>query len=151
MARSINRVQLLGNLGHSPDLKATQDGTPVANFSVATSESWKGKDGNKQETVEWHRIVCWRKLAEIAGQYLHKGSKVYVDGKLQTRSWEKDGVKHFTTEIVATEIVMLDSRQNNGDPGPQEPPVQRQTRAEESDRQDAPDNDQIFGEDGLPF
>lgn len=124
MARSLNRVQLLGNLGHSPDVKYTPDGTPVANFTMATSESWKDKNGDKQERTEWHRVVLWRKLAEIAGQYLKKGSKVYVSGKLQTRSWEKDGVKHFTTEIVADEIIMLDGRQDDGDPGPaaQEPP-----------------------------
>jgi len=106
----VNKTIIIGRLGKDPELKYTQDGVPVANFSVATSETWKDKEGKKQESTEWHRIVAWRKLAEICGKYLHKGSQVYLEGKLQTRKYEKDGQDHYTTEIVAFNMVMLDSR-----------------------------------------
>ena len=101
----INKVILVGNLGQDPEVRYTQDGTAVATFSIATSESWKDKTtGDKKERTEWHRIVAWRKLGEICGEYLSKGRQVYVEGKLQTRSWEKDGVTRYTTEVVATDV-----------------------------------------------
>ena len=104
----VNKVILIGNLGNDPDLRYTPSGVAVANFSIATSERWNDKDGKPQERTEWHRIVAWRKLAEIAGEYLKKGKQVYVEGKLQTRSWEdKEGAKRYTTEIVADNIQML--------------------------------------------
>ena len=100
MSRSLNKVQLIGNLGKDPELKYTPSGVAVATFSIATSESWKDQEGNQQEKTEWHNIVAWRKLAEICGEYLKKGKKVYLEGKLQTRNYEKDGIKRYVTEIV---------------------------------------------------
>ena len=110
---SLNKVMLIGNLGKDPELKYTSAGVAVATFSMATSESWKDADGNKQEKTEWHNIVVWRKLAEIVGEYLKKGSKIYIEGKLQTRSYEKDGIKKYITEIVAHEMVMLDGKKES--------------------------------------
>ncbi len=114
MSRSLNKVQLIGNLGKDPELKYTPSGVAVATFSIATSESWKDADGNQQEKTEWHNIVAWRKLAEICGEYLKKGKKVYLEGKLQTRNYEKDGVKRYVTEIVADQLIMLDGGSGTG-------------------------------------
>ena len=123
----VNKVVLIGNLGADPEVRYTPDGVPVANFNLATSESWNDRNtGDKQERTEWHRLVLWRKLAEIAGQYLKKGSKIYVEGKLQTRSWDdQSGQKRYTTEVVVNDMQMLDSRGDGGgsgavsrDPGP---------------------------------
>ena len=115
---SVNKVILIGNLGSDPELKYTPSGAAVTNFNVATNEVWNDKDGNKQERTEWHRVVLWRKLAEIAGEYLKKGSKVYIEGRLQTRSWEdKDGVKRYITEVVADNMTMLDSKSEGGSSG----------------------------------
>ena len=112
---SVNKVILIGNLGSDPELKYTPSGAAVTNFNVATNEIWNDKDGNKQERTEWHRVVLWRKLAEIAGEYLKKGSKVYLEGRLQTLSWEdKDGVKRYTTEVVADNMTMLDAKSEGG-------------------------------------
>ena len=113
MSRSLNKVSLIGNLGKDPELKYTPSGVAVATFSIATSESWKDKDGNAQEKTEWHNIVAWRKLAEICGEYLKKGKKVYIEGKLQTRNYEKDGIKRYVTEIVADQLIMFDSGGGN--------------------------------------
>ncbi len=107
MARGLNKVTLIGNLGKDPELKYTNTGVAVATFSLATSDSWKDQEGNMQERTEWHNIVAWRKLAEICGQYLKKGSQVYIEGKIQTRSYEKDGVKKYMTEIIADQLLML--------------------------------------------
>ena len=114
MSRSLNKVQLIGNLGKDPELKYTPSGVAVATFSIATSESWKDQEGNQQEKTEWHNIVAWRKLAEICGEYLKKGKKVYLEGKLQTRNYEKDGVKRYVTEIVADQLIMLDGGGQGG-------------------------------------
>ncbi len=106
----VNKVILIGNLGGAPELRYTPSGKAVASFRIATSEQWTGKSGEKEERTEWHRIVAWGRLGEICGEYLRKGSKVYVEGKLQTRSWEdKEGTKRFTTEIIASTMQMLDS------------------------------------------
>lgn len=132
---SINKVILIGNLGKDPEVRYTTDGTAVATFSIATSDEWKDKDsGEKKERTEWHRIVAWRRLGEICGEYLSKGRQVYVEGKLQTRSWEKDGVTRYTTEIVASAVQFLGGRDGNDGsrssadaPGPHtsmEPPYQ---------------------------
>ena len=103
---------LIGNLGSDPELRFTPSGVQVANFSLATTESWTDKSGERQERAEWHRIVLWRRLAEVAGQYLKKGSKIYIEGKLQTRSWEdQNGQKRYTTEVVANSMEMLDGGQ----------------------------------------
>ncbi|MDG2061220.1 MAG: single-stranded DNA-binding protein [SAR86 cluster bacterium] len=112
MARSgINKVILVGNLGQDPEVKFTAGGAAVTTLSIATSESWKDKEtGNDQEKTEWHRVVLWRRLAEIAGEYLKKGSKIYIEGQLQTRSWEQEGQKRYTTEVVARDMQFLDSK-----------------------------------------
>ena len=118
MARGINKVILIGNLGSDPEVRYTPDGVPVANFSLATNESWNDKDGQRQERTEWHRLVLWRRQAEVAQQYLKKGSKIYVEGKLQTRSWDdQSGQKRYTTEIVVNDMQMLDSRGEGGGSG----------------------------------
>lgn len=104
---SVNKVILLGRIGKTPEIKYTPNGSAVANFSVATSESWKDKSGDKKEKTEWHNIVVWGKLAEIVGKYMDKGTEVYIEGKLQTRSWEdKNGTKRYTTEILAETVQM---------------------------------------------
>jgi single-strand DNA-binding protein len=110
---SVNKVILIGNLGRDPETRYMPDGTATTSFSVATTESWKDKSGDKQEKTEWHRISTFRKLAEICREYLKKGSQVYIEGKLQTRKWtDKDGAEKYTTEIIADEMKMLGSRQN---------------------------------------
>jgi single-strand DNA-binding protein len=109
MAKSLNKVMLIGNLGKDPELRYTTSGVAVATFSIATSESWKDQDGNLQERTEWHNIVVWRKLAEICGEWLKKGKRVYIEGRIQTRSYDdKNGVKKYVTEIVADDMIMLD-------------------------------------------
>ena len=114
----INKAILIGNLGADPEVRYTQSGTAVASFNVATSERWKGQDGQMQEQTEWHRVVAWAKLAEICGEYLHKGSKVYVEGKIQTRKWQdKDGVDRYTTEIIARDMKMLSPKGEGGRQG----------------------------------
>ena len=112
MARSgVNKVILVGNLGQDPEVKYTAGGAAVTTLSLATSESWKDKDsGQDQERTEWHRVVLWRRLAEIAGEYLKKGSKVYIEGQLQTRKWEQDGQTRYTTEVIGRDMRFLDSR-----------------------------------------
>ncbi|MDX1537281.1 single-stranded DNA-binding protein [Arsukibacterium sp.] len=112
MARGINKVILIGNLGADPEVRYMPQGGAVANMTLATSESWTDKNTNeKKEQTEWHRVVIYQRLAEIAGEYLRKGSKVYIEGKLKTRKWtDKDGVERYTTEIVANELQMLDGR-----------------------------------------
>jgi single-strand DNA-binding protein len=107
----VNKVIIIGHLGRDPEMKYTPSGVPVANFSIATSETWKDKNtGEKQEKTEWHRIVAWNRLAEICGEYLKKGSQVYLEGKLQTRSWDKDGETRYATEIVAQSMQMLGAK-----------------------------------------
>ncbi len=114
--RGVNKVILIGNLGRDPEIRYTRDGTAVANLNLATSDSWKDSQGQRQERTEWHRVVAWDKLAEIAKEYLAKGKQVYIEGRLQTRSWEdKDGHKRYTTEVRADQMVMLGGR--GGDDG----------------------------------
>jgi single-strand DNA-binding protein len=122
----INKAILIGNLGADPEMRYTQSGTAVANFNIATTETWV-KDGNKEERTEWHRIVAFARLGEICGEYLSKGSKVYIEGRIQTRQWDdKDGVKRYTTEIVAREMKMLSPKNQGSQDGSfshEEPPV----------------------------
>lgn len=112
MARGgVNKVILIGNVGADPELRYTAGGTAVSNFNIATNENWTDSSGERQERTEWHRIVVWGRLAEICNQYLRKGGKVFIEGRLQTRSWEtQDGQKRYTTEVVARDMQMLDSR-----------------------------------------
>ncbi len=117
MAKSLNKVMLIGNLGKDPELRYTTSGVAVATFSLATNESWKDQDGNQQERTEWHNIVAWRKLAEICGEWLKKGKKVYIEGRIQTRSYDdkNTGTKKYITEIVADNMIMLDGGQGRQD------------------------------------
>ncbi len=116
MARGINKVILIGNLGQDPEVRYTAGGTAVANVSIATSESWKDKQtGEQQEHTEWHRVVLFARRAEVAGEYLKKGSKVYIEGRLQTRKWQdQSGNDRYSTEVVANDLQMLDSRGGGG-------------------------------------
>lgn len=126
---SVNKVIIVGNLGADPETRYLPSGDPVTNLRVATTDSWKDKEtGEKKETTEWHRIVLFRKLAEVAGQYLKKGSQVYIEGRIRTRKWQdKDGQERYTTEIEAEEMKMLGSRQTqgsgDGDSSRQQPPA----------------------------
>ena len=119
MSNGLNKVLIIGNLGADPDVKFTQAGSPVANLSIATTERWKDKSsGEQKEKVEWHRVVLFNRLAEIAQEYLKKGSQIYVEGKLQTRSWEDDkGEKKYTTEVIARELTMLGSKSSSSEAG----------------------------------
>lgn len=112
MARSLNRVTLIGNLGKDPDVKYTPSGTPVAKFSLATNERYKDKSGEWQDRTEWHNLVAWQRMAEIVGEYAKKGTKVYVEGRLQTSSWEdkQSGEKKYRTEIVVQDLMLLSGR-----------------------------------------
>ena len=113
MARGVNKVILVGNLGRDPETRYTQNGSAVTQFSIATSDSWRDKStGEQQDRTEWHNIVCFARLAEIAGEYLKKGSKVYKEGSLRTSNWEQEGQKRYRTEVMARELQMLDSRAN---------------------------------------
>ena len=118
MARGINKVILIGNLGRDPEMRYTQNQQPIANLRLATSDSWTDRATNeRRERTEWHTVVCFARLAEICGEYLRKGSKVYIEGRLQTRSWDgQDGQTRYATEVVAREMQMLDSR-GGGDGG----------------------------------
>ena len=125
MSRGVNKVILVGNLGQDPETRYMPNGDPVTNCSVATSESWKDKAGEQQTRTEWHRIVFYRKLAEIAGKYLTKGSQVYIEGSIRTRKWQNnEGQDVYTTEIIAREMQMLGSR-GDGQQRPQERPKQQ--------------------------
>lgn len=125
----VNKVILIGNLGKDPEVRHLENGAVVANFSIATTESYKDKNGNKVDNTEWHSIVAWRGLAEVAEKYLKKGSSVFLEGKLKTRSWEKDNITRYTTEVVIDNLVMLgnkskgdnNSQNNNGYQNQQEP------------------------------
>ena len=123
MSKGINKAIILGNLGQDPDIKYTAAGAAVTNISVATTDSWKDKQsGEKQDRTEWHRIVFFGKLAEIAGEYLRKGSQVYVEGRIQTRKWQdKEGNDRYTTEIVGNDMQMLGGRGNAGASAPSQP------------------------------
>jgi len=112
---SVNKVILMGNLGKDPEVRFMPNGDAVCNFSIATTDKWKDKNGEKQERTEWHNIVMYRKLAEIAGEYLKKGRPVFIEGRLQTRKWQtKEGQDRYTTEIIAESMKMLDGRDNVG-------------------------------------
>ena len=147
---SVNKVLLIGRLGSNPEIRYTNTGTAVANFNLATSENWNDKSGQRQERTEWHRVVVWGKLAELCEKYLSKGRQCFVEGRLQTRSWDdKDGNKKYTTEIVATTVQFL------GGPSAQQGQGQQQG-ANESFGGDMPaapvdNNASSFTEDEIPF
>jgi len=160
MARGINKVILIGNLGRDPQTRYTQGGAAVTNFSIATSESWKDKQsGEQQERTEWHNIVCFARLGEIAGEYLRKGSKVYIEGRLQTRKWQdKEGHDRYSTEIIANDMQMLDGRGGAGDVADAPPRQMGERKAARSDSRAEPQYDSSatsdFGDDiddDIPF
>jgi single-strand DNA-binding protein len=115
--KSLNRVQLIGNLGKDPEVKYTPKGTPVAKLTIATNERFKDKAGEWQDRAEWHNVVLWQRLAEIAGEYLKKGGKVYIEGRLETRSWDdkQTGQKKYMTEVIATDLILLGSILHSGE------------------------------------
>lgn len=147
---SVNKVLLIGRLGNNPEIRYTNTGTAVANFNLATSESWNDKTGQKQERTEWHRVVVWGKLAELCEKYLAKGRQCFVEGRLQTRSWDdKDGNKRYTTEIVANTVQFL------GGPNAQGPQasagMSNGMHEPAGDMPMAPAQDSAFTEDEIPF
>jgi single-strand DNA-binding protein len=146
MARSgINKVIIVGNLGQDPEIKYTAGGAAVTTLSIATSDSWKDKEsGMDQERTEWHRVVLWRRLAEIAGEYLKKGSKVYIEGQLQTRKWEQEGQTRYTTEIIARDMQFLDSRGNSNTSS-----TQKSSEMDDQSASDVPDS--AIEDDDIPF
>ena len=146
MARSgINKVIIVGNLGQDPEIKYTAGGAAVTTLSIATSDSWKDKDsGMDQERTEWHRVVLWRRLAEIAGEYLKKGSKVYIEGQLQTRKWEQEGQTRYTTEIIARDMQFLDSRGSSN-------ASSTQKNSEMNDQSEADVPDSAIEDEDIPF
>lgn len=140
---SVNKVMLIGNLGADPDVRDTAAGKMVATLSIATSESYTDRDGVRQEKTEWHRVVVWGKLAELAQRYLQKGRKVFVEGRLQTRSWDdaQSGQKRYATEVVASELVFLDTGKGGGEeraPAPAERPSSRPSGNAYGSRSSAP-------------
>ncbi len=164
MARGVNKVILIGNLGKDPEVKFFPNGDAFCNSTLATSESWNDKQsGEKKERTEWHNVVFTKKLAEIVGQYLKKGSKVYVEGSLRTRKWEKDGQDRYTTEIVVQDLQMLDGKggsdSSGGDGGgysrsssySEKPASRSQAAPQRSQPQPAPMDDSGFSDDDIPF
>ena len=146
MARSgINKVIIVGNLGQDPEIKYTAGGAAVTTLSIATSDSWKDKDsGMDQERTEWHRVVLWRRLAEVAGEYLKKGSKVYIEGQLQTRKWEQEGQTRYTTEIIARDMQFLDSKGSSNTSS-----TQKSSEMNDQSVADVPDS--AIDDDDIPF
>jgi single-strand DNA-binding protein len=139
---SVNKVMLIGRLGQNPELRYTQSGQPVCNFSLATSENWKDKGGQKQEHTEWHKIVVWGKLAEVCTQYLQKGRQAFIEGRIQTRQWQdQEGATRYTTEVLAQQVQFLGSNKeqsNDSPPTEQKPPTGNLTG-------------QQYTEDDIPF
>jgi single-strand DNA-binding protein len=169
MARGVNKVILIGNVGGDPEVRYLPNGNAVANITLATSDSWKDKQtGQQQERTEWHRIVFFGRIAEVVGEYVRKGSKMYIEGRLQTREWEKDGVKRYTTEIVVDiggQMQLLDGKPQGGEQGMAPRPQQQRPLAQPSNQpnqrpaqqapqqpvqqQPAPDYDSF--DDDIPF
>ena len=156
MARGVNKVILVGNLGADPETRYTASGAAITNIRIATSESWRDKQtGENQERTEWHRVVFFSRLAEIAGEYLRKGSQVYIEGSLRTRKWQgQDGQDRYTTEVVANEMQMLGGRGGEAGQRPagggfrDNKPAQKSEAPEQSSAPAADDN---FAEDDIPF
>ena len=150
MSRGVNKVILIGNLGKDPEVRYMPNGNAVANCTLATSESWKDKNtGENVERTEWHRVIFFRKLAEIVGEYMKKGSKMYIEGKLKTRKWQdKQGVDHWTTEIIADNMQMLDSR---GNAPSQTQGASAAQKPQQSASQSAPQPQNDDFDDDIPF
>lgn len=153
MSKGINKVILVGNLGADPETRYTTSGDPVTNIRLATSETWKDKaTGERQERTEWHTVVFWRRLAEIAGEYLRKGSRVYIEGSLRTRKWQaQDGSDRYTTEVVANEMLMLDDRNNAAPKTKSEEFFQNSQRKLQTQHAAVNGNDAMDFDDDIPF
>lgn len=157
MARGINKVILVGNLGNDPEVKYTQGGMAITTLSLATTSVRKDRDGNQQEKTEWHRVKLFGKVGEIAGEYLRKGRQVYIEGRIEYGSYEKDGVKHYTTDIIGEDMQMLGGNPSEGGGGGRsERPSRPAPRQESSPRRDAPaakasDFADDFADDDIPF
>jgi single-strand DNA-binding protein len=153
MARGVNKVILVGNLGNDPETRYTQGGMAITTISLATTSVRKDKDGNTQEKTEWHRVKLFGKLGEIAGEYLVKGRQVYIEGRIEYGSYEKDGVKHYTTDIIADEMQMLGGgqREEGGGRESQAPRPQQGQRSGQAPRQSAPPPADDFADDDIPF
>ncbi len=155
--RSLNKVLLLGNLGRDPEVRYTSSGRAVANFTVATSERWKDRDGNDQERTEWHRVVAWGRLGEVCGEYLSKGRQVFIEGRIQSREWEdQDGNRRTTIEIIANDMIMLGgggSPQGEGRGGydRKQEPSRRPTQDDARARRDESSYEPPPPEDDIPF
>lgn len=150
---SVNKVILMGNLGRDPEIKYMQSGEAVCNVSIATSSSWKDKQtGERKEEVEWHRLVFYRRLAEIVGEYLRKGSSIYIEGRLKTRSWtDKDGNQRHTTEVTVDQMQMLGNREGSQGSSQQQKPAQGQTQQQNPAPQGAPQTSLADLDDDVPF
>lgn len=147
MSRSLNKVQLIGNLGADPEIRSTTSGTRVATLSIATSRRWNDRQGQQQEKTEWHRVVCWDKLAEICERFLKRGDRIYVEGSIEYRQWDgQDGQKKYTTEIRARELIMLGGQDGGG-----ESSRPRSSSAASSGDLSEFSNESLAGEDDLPF
>ncbi|MGA2911877.1 MAG: single-stranded DNA-binding protein [Candidatus Levyibacteriota bacterium] len=163
MARSLNRVQLIGNLTRDPELRYTPSGAAVCSFSIATNRNWTTDTGEKKEQVEFHRIVAWNKLAELCSQFLTKGRKVFVEGRLTTRSWTaQDGTQKQTTEIIINDMILLDNRRPSGEESVVEAPAEdeeapkakapaKKAVKEEEPTQEAPADEDEVAPDDIPF
>jgi single-strand DNA-binding protein len=139
---SFNKVLLIGNVGRDPEVRHLEGGSAVANFTLATSERFKDKNGATQDITEWHNIVCWRNLAELSEKYIRKGSQIFVEGKIRTRNWtDQQGVKHYSTEVVADEAYFVDAKGENGGFGD----------APAFQTPQAPKFEEVSGDDDLPF
>ncbi len=156
MSRSVNKVILIGRLGKDPEVRYTKNATTVANFSIATSDQKKSANGDWEEQTEWHNVVAWKRLAEIAGEYLHKGSHVYIEGKLKTSSWEVDGptfsepIKKYKTEIWIENLVMLDSKGNETQDYTK-PQGQQQSSPQSQQQEPEPEHTSQYDDSDIPF
>jgi single-strand DNA-binding protein len=153
-SRGVNKVILVGNLGNDPEVRYMPNGDAVANLSIATSESWKDKQGQLQEKTEWHKVTMYRRLAEIAGEYLKKGSQIYLEGKLQTRKWQdQQGNDRYTTEVIADQLQMLGGNENKGTgSAPQQQKAPQSAPAQQAQKAPAPMKDPDFDfDDDMPF
>jgi single-strand DNA-binding protein len=155
MAYSLNRAQLIGNLGADPEYKTLPSGTPLCKLSVATTEKYKNNDGEMVEKTEWHKVTLWRNLADVANQYLRKGAKVYIEGRITTNTYEKDGITRYFTEIQGLNLIMLDSKGSSGsyDSGGSSYTPASSASNEQQEKpweKDIPKDDQE-GEDDIPF
>jgi len=145
----VNKAILIGRLGRDPELRTFENGVKKASFSIATSENYKDRDGNKIEQTEWHNIVCWRNLAEVAEKFLTKGKLIYLEGKLRTRTWEDNGVKKYISEIEATTFTMLSSKSEEGGVLPPETRVEPQTTTPPVNESEIAELDTV--DDDMPF